>query len=122
PTRAIFVTSAFAVVTALAVGAVSGGLGNPVGGSNVYAYLGFLLTLGILPVYVLTNVTAARYFLAQDRFSLFRHGIAPFIGAGLMVALLVGQLIEQTENPYSWLGWVIVGWVALVAAGAAWLA
>ena len=29
---------------------------------NVYGYLGFLLTLGILPVYVLTNLAAARYF------------------------------------------------------------
>ncbi len=122
PTRAIFATSAFAVATALIVGAVSGGLGNPVGGSNVYSYLGFLLTLGILPVYVLTNVTAARYFLAQERFSLVRHGVMPLVGAGLMVALLVGQVIEQTARPYSWFPWVIVGWIALVAAGAAWLA
>ena len=43
---------------------VSGGLGDPAGGSNVYGYLGFLLTLGILPVYVLTNLAAARYFAA----------------------------------------------------------
>ena len=122
PTRAIFATSAFAVATALIVGAVSGGLGNPVGGSNVYSYLGFLLTLGILPVYVLTNLTAARYFLGQERFSLVRHGIVPLVGAGLMIALLVGQIVEQTERPYSWFPWVIVGWIALVAAGAAWLA
>ena len=56
------------------VGAVSGGLGDPVGGSNVYGYLGFLLTLGILPVYVLTNVAAARYFRRAGRFRLVRHG------------------------------------------------
>ena len=39
-----------------------------------------------------------------------------------MVALLVGQIVEQTARPYTWLPWVIVGWVALVAAGALWLA
>src|SRR4029077_2024386 len=87
-----------------------------------YSYLGFLLKLGILPVYVLTNVTAAPYFLAQERFSLVRHGVMPLVGAGLMIALLVGQVVEQTERPYSWFPWVIVGWIALVAAGAAWLA
>ena len=38
-----------------------------------------------------------------------------------MIALLVGQIVEQTAWPYSWFPWVIVGWVALVAAGAAWL-
>src|SRR3954452_5243492 len=59
PSRAVFATGVFTILTALSVGAISGGLGNPTGGSNVYGYLGFLLTLGILPVYVLTNLAAA---------------------------------------------------------------
>ena len=66
PSHAVFATGVFTVVTALTVGAVSGGLGDPAGGSNVYGYLGFLLTLGILPVYVLTNLAAARYFATAD--------------------------------------------------------
>ena len=66
PSHAVFATGVFTVVTALTVGAVSGGLGDPAGGSNVYGYLGFLLTLGILPVYVLTNLAAARYFPRPD--------------------------------------------------------
>ena len=44
------------------------------------------------------------------------------ICAALMIALLVGQIIEQTGAPYTWFPWVIVGWVALVGAGALWLA
>jgi amino acid transporter len=122
PSYAIFATGAFAVVTALGVGAVSGGLGNPTGGSNVYGYLGFLLTLGILPVYVLTNLATARYFMRAGRFHPVRHGALPLGGAALMVALLFGQIIEQTTRPYTWFPWVIVIWVALVAAGAVWLA
>jgi amino acid transporter len=122
PSYAIFATGAFAVVTALLVGAISGGLGNPAGGSNVYGYLGFLLTLGILPVYVLTNLATARYFLRADRFHPIRHGVLPLGGAALMVALLIGQIVEQTTRPYTWFPWVIVIWVALVAAGAFWLA
>src|SRR4051794_34958592 len=122
PSRAVFATGTFTVVLALAVGAVSGGLGDPRGGSNVYGYLGFLLTLGILPVYVLVNLAAARYFLAAGRFNLLRHGILPLTGAGLMAALLVGQIVEQTTRPYTWFPWVIVLWVALVTAGAFWLA
>ncbi len=122
PTRAVFATGIFAIGTALIVGAVGGGLGDPVGGSNVYGYLGFLLTLGILPVYVLTNLAAARYFFAQGRFSVVRHALLPLGGAGLMVALLVGQIIEQTAAPYTWFPWVIVGWVAACFAAAIWLA
>ena len=99
------------------MGAISGGLGNPAGGSNVYGYLGFLLTLGILPVYVLTNLATARYFLRAGRFHLIRHGVLPLGGAALMVALLIGQIIEQTTRPYTWFPWVIVIWVVLVDGG-----
>ncbi len=122
PTRAVFATGAFAIATTLIVGAISGGLGSPIGGSNVYGYLGFLLTLGILPVYVLTNLAAARYFMREGRFRVVRHGILPLVGAALMVGLLVGQIIEQSTAPYTWFPWVIVAWVVIVFAGAAWLA
>jgi uncharacterized membrane protein len=88
----------------------------------VYGYLGFLLTLGVLPVYALTNLAAARYFARAGRFKTVRHGLFPLAGVGLMVALLIGQIVEQTAAPYTWLPWVIVGWVALVAAAAVWLA
>jgi amino acid transporter len=122
PSRAIFATGGFTVALALIVGTISGGLGNPLGGSNVYGYLGFLLTLGILPVYVLTNLAAARYFLRSGRFRPIRHGVLPLGGAALVVALLIGQIVEQTARPYTWFPWVIVIWIALVAAGALWLA
>jgi amino acid transporter len=121
PSRAIFLTGAFAIVSALVVGAVSGGLDNPIGGSNVYGYLGFLLTLGILPVYVLTNLSAAKHFYTEGRFNVLRHGVLPLLGAGLMIGLLVGQIIENSSAPFSWFPWVIVGWVIAAAAVAVWL-
>jgi amino acid transporter len=122
PARATLATGGFAIGCALFVGAIAGGLNDPVGGSNVYGYLGFLLTLGVLPVYALTNLAAARYFVRAGRFKTVRHGLLPLAGSGLMVALLVGQIVEQTAPPYTWLPWVIVAWVAAVAAGAVWLA
>jgi amino acid transporter len=121
PGRAALVTGAFAIVCALSVGALGGGLGDPVGGANVYGYLGFLLTLGVLPVYALTNVAAARYFAARGRFRIVRHGVLPLLGAALMVAVLTGQIAEQTSVPYTWLPWVLAIWVVIVGGGALWL-
>ena len=121
PSRAVFLTGAFAIGCALIVGAMSGGLGSPSGGSNVYGYLGFLLTLGILPVYILTNLAAARHFAAQKRFKMIRHGVLPIGGGALMAGLLIGQIVEQTGPPYTWFPWVIVGWVVAAAAVAVWL-
>jgi amino acid transporter len=121
PSYAVAVQGIFSVVLAFVVGAVAGGLGDPTGGSNVYGYLGFLLTMGILPVYVLTNVAAIRFFRARGDFSILRHAILPGLGALLMVGLIVGQIIAQTDAPYTWFPWVIVAWVAVVAAFAVWL-
>jgi hypothetical protein len=38
-----------------------------------------------------------------------------------MVALLFGQIVEQTASPYTWLPWLIVAWVAGVSLTALWL-
>jgi amino acid transporter len=120
PTRAVLVVGAFSVVIAIGLGIVNGGLDDATAGSNVYGYLGFLLTLGILPVYVLTNVAAIAYFRRAGRLHLVRHAALPLAGAVLMVVLLVEQILH-TDPPYTWFPWVIVGWVALLGAVALWL-
>jgi amino acid transporter len=80
-----------------------------------------LLTLGILPVYVLTNLAAVAYFRRAGRFRMVRHAVLPLVGAVLMVVLLVEQVLQQTDPPYTWFPWVIVGWIGLLVAVAFWL-
>ena len=82
PSRAMFLTGGFGIASALIVGAVSAGLGNPTGGSNVHGHLGFLLTLGIVLAYVLTNVVAVRHSLAAHRFNVLRHAVLALVGGG----------------------------------------
>ena len=94
---------------------------QPVAGGNVYGYLGFLLTMGILPVYILINAAAIRFFRGRGDFNPLRHVLLPGLGALLMVGLTVGQIVEQVAAPYTWFPWVIVGWVVLATAGALWL-
>jgi amino acid transporter len=121
PTRAVLVVGGFSVVVAIGLGSISGGLGDPAAGSNVYGYLGFLLTLGILPVYVLTNLAAVAYFRRAGRLRVIRHAVLPLAGAALMIVLLVEQILQQTDRPYTWFPWLIAGWVALIGAIALWL-
>jgi amino acid transporter len=117
PGRAVAYEAVFALAAAIIVGLVSGGLGNPTGGSNVYGYLGFALTLAILPVYALANAATVLYFRRRPDFNL----LLPILGAALMIALLVGQIIENQSPPYDWMPWAIVGWLVLVVLGALWL-
>jgi len=121
PSNAVLFQSAFTLIVVVIVGSVSGGLGNPDGGSNVYGFLGFLLTLAILIVYVLADIAAIVYFRRQGSTRLLRHILLPALGALLMTALFVAQIIEQTDAPYTWIPWVVVAWVVLLILGAAWL-
>jgi amino acid transporter len=121
PTKAVLFQGVFAVGLALIVGAMAGGLGSSVAGSSVYGYLGFLLTMGILPVYILVNAAAIRFFRGRGDFNPLRHVVLPALGALLMLGLTVGQIVEQVEAPYTWVPWVIVGWVVLATIGALWL-
>jgi amino acid transporter len=121
PTYAVLFQGVFAVGLAFIVGGIAGGLGDPVAGSSVYGYLGFLLTMGILPVYILVNSAAIRFFRGRGEFNPIRHLVLPGLGALLMIGLTIGQIVEQVEAPYTWFPWVIVGWVVLVSFGAFWL-
>lgn len=121
PTNAVFVQGGFSIVAALAVGALAGGLSDPAGGINVYGYLGFILTLGILPVYVLTNIAAIRFLRGRPDFRPLPHLVLPVLAIGLMSALLIGQILLNNVQPLASFVWVIVGWVVVVAAVAIWL-
>jgi amino acid transporter len=121
PTNAVLVQGAFSIIVALGVGAVAGGLTSTSGGSNVYGYLGFLLTLGILPVYVLTNLAAMRFLYKGEGFNWLTHLVLPALGALMMTALLIGQIAENTTQPYASFPYVIVVWVLVVTASAFWI-
>jgi amino acid transporter len=118
PTYAVLFQGAFAVGLAFIVGGIAGGLGKAEAGSLVYGYLGFLLTLGVLLVYILTNAAAIRFFSARGDLRVFRHIVLPGAGALLMVGLTIGQIVEQTEAPYTWFPFVIIGWTLLAIAAA----
>ena len=121
PTNAVYFQSIFSALVVVAVGAVSGGLANPDGGSNVYGYCGFLLTLAILLVYILANLAAIAFFRRRGDAKILRQAVLPALGIALIGGLFFAQIIEQTDPPYTWMPWLIVGWLVAVAAGAMWL-
>jgi len=121
PANAVVYEAIFALAAAIIVGLFAGGLGNPLGGFNVYGYFGFALTLAILPVYALANLAVIVFFRKRPDFNLIRHLLLPVLGAGLMVALLIGQILENKTPPYSWMPWAILGWLAVVVIAAIWL-
>jgi amino acid transporter len=121
PKVAVFWEALFALGAAIVVGLFSGGLTDPTGGSNVYGYLGFALTLAILPVYVLTNLATIVYFRPRADFNVLRHLVLPVLGGLFMAGLLIGQIIENRTSPYDWMPYAIIGWLVVVIVAAIWI-
>ncbi len=121
PVIAIIFEAVFTIGVAIIVGVFSGGLTSPIGGSNVYGYLGFALTLAILPVYALTNIATIKYFAGRPGFNPLRHVALPGLGAALMIALLIGQIVENPTAPFNLMPYGLIAWAVIVGAAAYWL-
>lgn len=109
PTTAIWATAAFAVLLTFGVGLVSGPF-------NTYVYLGLILTLAIIPVYMLTNAACIRYFAAREDRSVLRHLVLPVLGILLLLIPVDGLLIPVPPAPlryfpYLVLAYIVAAWV-----------
>lgn len=112
PVTAVLVQSGFAVVVTLL-------LGLRVGPFITYAYLGAILTFGIIPVYWLTNIACIRFFRAPSRrFNLLRHGILPVLGILLMVIPVYGSVWPVPAAPYNWFPYAVLGYIAALTTTA----
>lgn len=115
PSVAIIANAVFAVVVTLVIGAW-------VGPFNAYAYLGSLLTLAIIPVYILTNAACIRFFAttARARRNMFQHVVLPVLGMLVMLIPIYGLIWPVPAAPYNLFPYLVVLAIAASAA-AAWV-
>lgn len=110
PAFAVLAQSGFAVVVTVVVGFW-------VGPFNAYAYLGAVLTFGIIPVYWLTNIACMRFFRKQrpDKFKVLRHVVLPVLGILLMVIPIYGSVWPVPAAPYNWFPYAVLGYALVMA-------
>jgi amino acid transporter len=91
------------------------GLGLAMGPLNAYAFLGSILGLGIIVIYILMNIGVTRYFWRKHRseFSPIRHGVLPAVGSLLMLLPIYGQLVPVPDWPYRLVPYLLVAWVII---------
>jgi amino acid transporter len=89
---------------------VLGALITPLG---VYGFLGSLLALGIVILYIMMNLGLIRYYRREfpDEFSVFRHGVLPAIGSVLMLLPIYGLLWPIPDWPFSLVPYILLLWV-----------
>jgi amino acid transporter len=101
---------AYAVLT----GVVTFGLGIFLGPLGVYGFLGSVLGLGIIVLYIAMNIGLVVFFWRRHRaeWSPIRHGILPVVGSLLMLLPIYGQVWPLPDWPYRVVPYLIVAWVA----------
>jgi amino acid transporter len=110
PTNAIWVQAVFSVVLTFGVGLL-------VGPFNTYVYLGSILTLAIIPVYMLTNLACIRHFagLGRSERSIFRHLVLPVAGILLLLIPIYGQVYPVPAAPLKFFPYFVLVYIVLAA-------
>jgi len=95
----------FSAVVTFALGAWI----NPFG---AYAFLGSILGLGIIVLYIMMNIGLLVYVRRdyQVEFNAWRHAVLPVIGSLLMLLPIYGQLWPIPAWPYNLVPYLIVAW------------
>jgi amino acid transporter len=116
PQMAIIVQSAASGVIAVVLGLIAGPF-------NTYGYLGTLLTLGIIPVYVLVNIAVTRYFRSQhpSEFNVVKHGVLPVVGILLMAIPVYGLVWPVPAFPFNVMPYIVGVWIVVAYLIAVWL-
>ena len=105
PATAQTVYIIFSAIVTFALGAWIGPLG-------AYNFLGSVLGLGIIVLYIMMNIGLILYFRNHFRgeFNVFRHAVLPVAGSLLMLLPIYGQLWPVPPWPYNLVPYVIVVW------------
>jgi amino acid transporter len=101
--------AAYAVLT----GIIAFALGAVIGPLETYFFLGGVLGLGIIVLYIAMNIGLIRYFWKHHRaeWSPIRHGILPVVGSLLMLLPIYGQVWPIPDWPYRLVPYLIVLWI-----------
>lgn len=109
PTNAIWLQAVSAVVLTFGVGLLAGPF-------NTYVYLGSILTLAIIPVYMLTNLACVRHAgPRRAERSIVRHVVLPVAGILLLLIPIYGQVYPVPAAPLAYFPYLV-----LVAAAVMW--
>ncbi|MCW2600267.1 MAG: Amino acid transporter [Frankiales bacterium] len=113
PHIAILVYSAFTLVIGLIAGAGWGPM-------KAFGNLGYLSSLGILPIFILTNLALTAFMLKRyrDEFSVMLHLVFPTLSTLTFLAAIYLNLHPWPTSPLNVMPWIIV---AVILGAVAWV-
>ena len=107
PHVAIIVFSVFSIVVGLAAGLAWGPI-------NAFGDLGYLSSLGILPIYIGANVALPVFIKKRfpSEFSVFQHVVLPAISSIIfIVAIYLSVHPFPSSSPTNIFPWLLLAWI-----------
>jgi len=110
PVNAVWLQGVVAVVFTFGVGLIAGPF-------NAYIYLGSILTLAIIPVYILTNIAAMRHFRGKGKaeYSAWRHAVLPVLGILLLAIPIYGQVYPAPAAPLNTFPYLVLAFILVTS-------
>lgn len=108
PSNALILQSIISIVLLFA-------MGFSVGPSNTYGYLGAIMTLGIIPVYMLAAIGYIRYQKKQGSLAdnPFRNVVLPLVASMIMLVPLSGSFYPVPPAPYNFFPYIMLAYVII---------
>jgi amino acid transporter len=100
------------------------GLGAAMGPLGVYAFMGTILGLGIILVYIAMSLGLVRYAWRHERasFSPYRHAAVPIVSSLLLLLPIYGLLWPRPDWPYDLVPYIVVAWIITGVGVFQWMA
>jgi amino acid transporter len=127
PYIAAIALAVIAIAMALIFGFAMSGP-KPLGG---VLFLGALVTLFFIPMYILVAVSCTAYFWrhARGEFNFIKHGLIPLVGAAFFVPVLIASLginfaglgIAPLTGDARYTPWIVLGWLVIGVGAYFWL-
>jgi amino acid transporter len=91
------------------------GVGNWVGASQIFGFLGEIITIGIILMYIAGNTALTRYMYTQhhDSFNVWLHAILPTIGSLLLLPVLYVTFHPFPPWPFNIAPYFVIAWMLL---------
>ena len=76
-----------------------------------------MLTLAIIPVYILTNIACMRYFKGEGRAErkVIRHIVLPILGILVLAIPIFGQVYPAPPPPLTYFPYLVLLFIAVMA-------
>jgi amino acid transporter len=117
PYIAVHVQGALGIAVALILGFA---LGSPL---NAFALIGTVVTVVVVFIYILTNLSSMVFYLRvhRDELNAFLHIVVPVLGIAIFIPVLLavfgidfgGLGIAPLTSPANAAPWVVIGWFVL---------